>query len=610
MSIPTQYVQRNRSTEASMEDCRDYLRTGRCKYGASCKYRHPPNVQSGGGMKGPINPSEPMFPYRPNEPVCQYYMKHGTCKFGQACKFNHPPHNNNSNNNLHGVPSSPRFNQSMVMQQKDSNEGSFNSYDAAAMLPQRPEEPNCIYFLKNGRCKYGATCRYHHPLNYHSRRPPPPNDGHRHNHHHHNLQGGGNSMNDSGMAQPKLQYISLPPGTYQQGQFVVADGQLAFLSLDGSTQQVISVGPQGVNQEAPMVLTSTASPKPASSLSRDVGSTASSTSIASSFESSMIGSGGSLNTFIAPDQQNGRAAHVVHSGSSRQVPAQNQDGRVASLPQVVSTAGSLDGSINNSNNSNNHSYFDVRRPTQSPVRSESGGNAAAYREQRSSSFDHSSRPARQHMGGGIRESTSVPSFNHVHDEQGYQQQQQQQYDPQQQRGLQMTRGPPPTTARGRQRRKSNGAVDDGLSMMTSALLTMLDTPEEAGEWEQYQDFDDYEPSESSTPVIANHFPGQLGSPQHPQIVQNNNSSSNNGDYNNFFVPQARKVAYYDHDQDRSVNSMPGYQYEGVGGDDGYGIPRGRSMDQMQRWAPSMQGSDQQRASSTAFEPRNNGSYFP
>jgi hypothetical protein len=41
-------------------------------------------------MKAPVDPSEPMFPVRLNEPVCQYYVKHGTCKFGQACKFNHP----------------------------------------------------------------------------------------------------------------------------------------------------------------------------------------------------------------------------------------------------------------------------------------------------------------------------------------------------------------------------------------------------------------------------------------------------------------------------------------------------------------------------------------
>jgi hypothetical protein len=33
------------------------------------------------------------------------------------------------------------------------------------VLPQRESEPDCIYFLRNGRCKYGVTCKYHHPLN-------------------------------------------------------------------------------------------------------------------------------------------------------------------------------------------------------------------------------------------------------------------------------------------------------------------------------------------------------------------------------------------------------------------------------------------------------------
>mmetsp|Transcript_9058 Transcript_9058/g.11688 ORF Transcript_9058/g.11688 Transcript_9058/m.11688 type:complete len:103 (+) Transcript_9058:505-813(+) len=64
-------------------DCRDYLRTGRCKYGESCKYHHPPNVQSGGGIAS-INPGEPPFPIRPGEPSCQYFLKHGTCKFGEC----------------------------------------------------------------------------------------------------------------------------------------------------------------------------------------------------------------------------------------------------------------------------------------------------------------------------------------------------------------------------------------------------------------------------------------------------------------------------------------------------------------------------------------------
>lgn len=126
------------------DNCRDYLRTGRCKYGDSCKYHHPPNVLNGGGVKSPLNPGDPPFPIRPSEPPCQYFIKHGTCKFGQACKFNHPP-------------LSPK-------QRSSSADGvSMPPGATETLLPQRPMEPDCIYFLRNGRCKYGASCKYHHP---------------------------------------------------------------------------------------------------------------------------------------------------------------------------------------------------------------------------------------------------------------------------------------------------------------------------------------------------------------------------------------------------------------------------------------------------------------
>uniref|UniRef100_A0A7S3P454 C3H1-type domain-containing protein n=1 Tax=Amphora coffeiformis TaxID=265554 RepID=A0A7S3P454_9STRA len=149
-------------SERPAEDCRDYLRTGRCKYGASCKYNHPPNVQSGGGMKAPIDPSEPLFPMRPNEPLCQYYMKHGTCKFGQACKFHHPPQQTVVT--AGGTPS-VRYVRADPPRMILNPVGQEGSTMMLQFLPQRPDEPDCIYFLKNGRCKYGATCRYHHPIN-------------------------------------------------------------------------------------------------------------------------------------------------------------------------------------------------------------------------------------------------------------------------------------------------------------------------------------------------------------------------------------------------------------------------------------------------------------
>ena len=152
-----------------IEDCRDYLRTGRCKYGASCKYNHPPNVQNGGGLK-PLDPSEPLFPSRPNEPICQYYLKHGTCKFGQACKFDHPPQNAMHVVAVGGQVQFMNMGPMNISEPQPTTPIVLNPMvtDTNGMvlqfLPQRVDEPDCIYFLKNGRCKYGATCRYHHPV--------------------------------------------------------------------------------------------------------------------------------------------------------------------------------------------------------------------------------------------------------------------------------------------------------------------------------------------------------------------------------------------------------------------------------------------------------------
>lgn len=33
----------------------------------------------------------------------------------------------------------------------------------AANLPERPNQPECQYYMKNGSCKYGTSCKYNHP---------------------------------------------------------------------------------------------------------------------------------------------------------------------------------------------------------------------------------------------------------------------------------------------------------------------------------------------------------------------------------------------------------------------------------------------------------------
>ncbi|KAL8252516.1 hypothetical protein R6Q59_036209 [Mikania micrantha] len=73
------------------------------------------------------------YPERPGQPECQYYLKTGTCKFGATCRFHHP--------------------------REMAGRVSLNVLG----YPLRPNEPECLYYLRTGQCRYGTTCRFHHP---------------------------------------------------------------------------------------------------------------------------------------------------------------------------------------------------------------------------------------------------------------------------------------------------------------------------------------------------------------------------------------------------------------------------------------------------------------
>jgi hypothetical protein len=513
MSAPAQYAQRGPAE--NKEDCRDYLRTGRCKYGGSCKYNHPANVQSGGGVKAPTDPSEPLFPFRPNEPVCQYYMKHGICKFGQACKFNHPPQSSLATTMMNGQPvllSMPRSHDSpQVLWNSGGDSG-------VQLLPQRPDEPNCIFFLKNGRCKYGSTCRYHHPLNFHDRRQG--DDGRRQ----HVQVVSGDNQNSQ-----KVHYVTaLPSNAYQHGHFVVSDGAVTFVSLDGSPPaQVISV-PQSNNNEGGVTYASQGQNQLGLPLvmSRDIGSSTSSTSIASSYDTSgssvdplgphgdssssfwnrpkRSGSGNSLNAYGTVDSNRG---HMVQHGNRSVLVQSNSDGN--KLPHVASLGSTSDAST---------VYYDANSGLNRQAGSQhssSGGNGVSWRGKRSSSFDQSRPAGHYNQGDEIQKSASVP---HSLGEEGrssgsYHR------DHRDTPRSPMMRGRPPAGSRSQRRVQQSAEVDDGLSMMTSALLTMLDTPEESA-GEVYDDLDYYDPrgsdSQSSTPVMRQQYTSSQGRSSVPQ----------------------------------------------------------------------------------------------
>ena len=503
-------------------------------------------------MQGPIDPSEPMFPVRPNEPACQYYMKHGTCKFGQMCKFNHPPPSELATSRMAGNPVLVRVGQ------KNDFRGMWSqaSESGVPILPQRPDEPDCIFFLKNGRCKYGSTCRYHHPLNHHNDRKVTIEDGRRH---HSQI----NQGNGDGVGQPKLHYVSLPPGNYQKGQFVVADGQLAFLSLDGSSQgQVISVSQSNGNKEGPMMFSTPNNGGATLPMSRDLVSSTSSTSIASSYETA---SGSSL-------------SHIV---PTNRVVVQNVN-EITNLPRVVSTGNTSDGST---------VYYDTNsgmgRQGQSRGQSSSRGS---WRGQRSSSFDHTRQGlSNVRSQDELHGSSSVPSFASSIDEEGLSQS----YT-RDSRSPAM-RGRPPSGQRPQRKSKQSGVnIDDGLSMMTSSLLTMLDTPEEAVS-EQYQDYDDEGGlSQSKTPLMGNLYSSSSQMSLERREIPSNTPIPGNYDTH---VSQYMNHpgSYYDHNDQNAIEdqgvgmSVHQNDLRHVYDRDVY-VNHEQGNEHTQRWLPNWQGS--------------------
>uniref|UniRef100_A0A7N0UNA7 C3H1-type domain-containing protein n=1 Tax=Kalanchoe fedtschenkoi TaxID=63787 RepID=A0A7N0UNA7_KALFE len=74
------------SERPDQPECRNYFKYGYCKYGFSCKYRHPSEVNASKPTP-PHGTTEP--PLRAGVPYCTNYAHQGVCKFGSSCKFNH-----------------------------------------------------------------------------------------------------------------------------------------------------------------------------------------------------------------------------------------------------------------------------------------------------------------------------------------------------------------------------------------------------------------------------------------------------------------------------------------------------------------------------------------
>ncbi|KAL2470337.1 Zinc finger CCCH domain-containing protein 32 [Abeliophyllum distichum] len=196
------------------KECSYYVKTGLCKFGATCKYHHPmpagiqmPTPAPGPGpLPAPAAvpaPAPAMYPamqplsiqtpqqygvFPGNWPVARPAMLPGSYVPGTYGHMLLPP----------GVvpvpgwtpyqaPASPAASPSAqptagagpiygITQLSSSaaaytgpylsitsSAGPSGSSQKEQAYPERPGQPECQYYLKTGDCKFGSTCKYHHP---------------------------------------------------------------------------------------------------------------------------------------------------------------------------------------------------------------------------------------------------------------------------------------------------------------------------------------------------------------------------------------------------------------------------------------------------------------
>jgi len=111
----------------------------------------PAAAQSSGGTPAATNAGTGQLPLRPGAVKCKHFLKFGVCKFGESCRYDHPP--DEAGKELDTQQPAPRTGAAMLP----------NGVAQTGGLPVRPNEKECSYFMKTGMCKYGETCRWHHP---------------------------------------------------------------------------------------------------------------------------------------------------------------------------------------------------------------------------------------------------------------------------------------------------------------------------------------------------------------------------------------------------------------------------------------------------------------
>ncbi|KAF6170031.1 hypothetical protein GIB67_042836 [Kingdonia uniflora] len=181
-------------------ECPYYLRTGQCKFGNTCKFHHPQPSNTMVPMRGsPVYPSvhSPTTSGQQSYPGIQNWAL-SRASFIPSPRWQGPssyaqlilpqplvpiPGWNTYTAQLGSVSTSESQQQTMgtgqfynTSRQGETSAGSQGTFYRSGSIPtglyamqrenvfpERPDQPECQFYMKTGDCKFGAVCRFNHP---------------------------------------------------------------------------------------------------------------------------------------------------------------------------------------------------------------------------------------------------------------------------------------------------------------------------------------------------------------------------------------------------------------------------------------------------------------
>ncbi|KAG2318212.1 hypothetical protein Bca4012_069184 [Brassica carinata] len=173
------------------KECSYYMRTGQCKFGLTCRFNHPvPLGVQGQSQQQPQPQMQSIYPTLQSQSMSssQQYglvLSRPSLLPGSYLPSQYGPPPMVLPPGMVTYPSWNPYQASLTTMPSPGTQpsvGSSSVYGITPLtgtyqsggpslttskeqsFPQRPDQPECQYFMRTGDCKFGSSCRYHHPL--------------------------------------------------------------------------------------------------------------------------------------------------------------------------------------------------------------------------------------------------------------------------------------------------------------------------------------------------------------------------------------------------------------------------------------------------------------